>query len=71
MAVGAFKNVAVSELTGSAWLAGFNRSTPNVLDAVTEAVLDAFSLEPISITAFFGPFPFYFWEHFSFTAFAG
>lgn len=38
----AFKNVQVSELTGSAWLAGFNRCEPGILDAVWEAVFGCF-----------------------------
>ena len=44
MMAGAFRNVAVSELTGSAWLAGFQRSTPNLLNAVLEAVFGCFVL---------------------------
>ena len=42
MLLGGFRNVAVSELTGSPWLAGFNRCEPNFLDAVLEAVLGCF-----------------------------
>ena len=42
MLLGAFRNVAASELTGSPWLAGFNRCEPNFLDAVLEAVLGCF-----------------------------
>ena len=42
MLLGAFRNVAVSELTGSPWLAGFNRCEPNFLDAVLEAVFGCF-----------------------------
>lgn len=42
MLLGAFQNVAVSELTGSAWLAGFNRCEPNLLKAVLEAVFGCF-----------------------------
>lgn len=42
MLPGAFQNVAVSELTGSAWLAGFNRCEPNLLKAVLEAVFGCF-----------------------------
>ncbi len=42
MLFGAFRNVAVSELTGSAWLAGFNRCEPNILNAVLEAVFGCF-----------------------------
>ena len=42
MLLGAFRNMAVSELTGSPWLAGFNRCEPNFLDAVLEAVFGCF-----------------------------
>ena len=42
MLMGAFQNAAVSELTGSAWLAGFNRCEPNILKAVSEAVFGCF-----------------------------
>ena len=42
MLIGAFRNVAVSELTGSPWLAGFNRCEPNFLKAVLEAVFGCF-----------------------------
>ena len=42
MLTGAFKNVIVAELTGSAWLAGFNRCEPNWLHAVAEAVFGCF-----------------------------
>lgn len=42
MLLGAFRNVTVSELTGSPWLAGFNRCEPNFLDAVLEAVFGCF-----------------------------
>ena len=42
MMAGAFQNVAVAELTGSTWLAGFNRSIPNLLDAILEAVFGCF-----------------------------
>ena len=42
MLLGTFRNVTVSELTGSPWLAGFNRCEPNFLDAVLEAVLGCF-----------------------------
>ena len=42
MMAGAFRNVAVSELTGSPWLAGFNRCEPNFLGAVWEAVFGCF-----------------------------
>ena len=44
MYLGAFGNVAVSELTGSLWLAGFNRCEPNILDALLEAVFGCFFL---------------------------
>ena len=44
MLLGAFRNVAVSELTGSPWLAGFNRCEPNFVDAVLEAVFGCFFL---------------------------
>ena len=44
MMAGAFRNVAVSELSGSSWLAGFNRSEPNILDAVLEAIFGCFFL---------------------------
>ncbi len=36
MSAGAYKNVIVSELTGSSWLAGFNRCEPYLTDAVLE-----------------------------------
>jgi peptidoglycan/LPS O-acetylase OafA/YrhL len=42
MMMGAFRNVAVSEISGSSWLAGFNRSVPNLLDAVLEALFGCF-----------------------------
>lgn len=42
MYAGLFRNVTVSELTGSAWLAGFNRAEPNLRDAVSEALLGCF-----------------------------
>ena len=42
MLLGAFRNVAVSELTGSPWLAGFNRCEPNFLSAILEAVFGCF-----------------------------
>ena len=42
MLAGAFRNVAVSELTRSPWLAGFNRCEPNLLNAVAEAVFGCF-----------------------------
>ena len=42
MMAGAFRNVAVSELSGSSWLAGFNRSVPSILDAVLEAIFGCF-----------------------------
>ncbi len=42
MMAGAFSNVVVSELTGSPWLAGFNRSEPNLLAAVWEAIFGCF-----------------------------
>ena len=42
MLLGAFRNVAVSELTGSPWLAGFNRCEPNFLNAILEAVFGCF-----------------------------
>lgn len=42
MLLGAYKNVAVAEVTGSAWLAGFNRCEPNMLNAVWEAVFGCF-----------------------------
>lgn len=42
MYAGLFRNAAVSELTGSAWLAGFNRTEPNLKNAVVEAVLGCF-----------------------------
>ena len=44
MLLGAYRNVPVSELTGSAWLAGFNRCEPNVLKAVFEAAFGCFFL---------------------------
>lgn len=44
MYLGAFGNVTVSELTGSLWLAGFNRCEPNILDALLEAVFGCFFL---------------------------
>ena len=42
MLLGAFRNVTVSELTGSPWLAGFNRCEPNFLEAFLEAVFGCF-----------------------------
>ena len=42
MLLGAFRNVAVSEFTGSPWLAGFNRCEPNFLNAILEAVFGCF-----------------------------
>ena len=42
MFVGAFRNTAVSELTGSPWLAGFNRCEPDFLKAVLEALFGCF-----------------------------
>lgn len=42
MMAGAYQNVSVSELTGSFWLAGFNRCVPKVADAVLEAVFGCF-----------------------------
>lgn len=42
MLAGAYQNVAVSELTGSFWLAGFNRCIPKITDAVVEAVFGCF-----------------------------
>ena len=42
MVSGAFWNVEVSELTGSAWLAGFNRCEPKIFGAVWEAVFGCF-----------------------------
>ena len=42
MYIGAFRNVRVSELTGSLWLAGFNRCEPNFLNAILEAVFGCF-----------------------------
>lgn len=39
---GAYANVAASELTGSAWLAGFNRCEPEMLSAVKEALIGCF-----------------------------
>ena len=42
MMAGAFGNVAVSKLTGSPWLAGFNRCEPNLLNAVLEALFGCF-----------------------------
>lgn len=44
MISGAFANVKVSELTGSLWLAGFNRCEPNLLQAVWEALFGCFFL---------------------------
>lgn len=44
MMAGAYENVAVAELTGSAWLAGFNRCEPKLADAVWEAVFGCFFL---------------------------
>ena len=44
MMAGVFRNVAVAELTGSPWLAGFNRCEPNYLKAVWEAVFGCFFL---------------------------
>ena len=42
MMAGAFRNAAVSELTGSPWLAGFNRCEPNLWKAVLEALFGCF-----------------------------
>ena len=42
MLAGAYQNVPVAELTGSSWLAGFNRCEPNLPDAVVEAVAGGF-----------------------------
>lgn len=42
MYAGAFQNAAAAELTGSAWLAGFNRTEPKLWDAVWEAVFGCF-----------------------------
>lgn len=42
MMAGAFRNVTVSELTGSPWLAGFNRCELNFFGAVWEAVFGCF-----------------------------
>ena len=42
MMAGAFRNAAVSEISGSTWLAGFNRSVPDLLDAVFEALFGCF-----------------------------
>lgn len=39
---GAYVNVAASDLTGSAWLAGFNRCEPEMLSAVKEALIGCF-----------------------------
>ena len=44
MMAGAFRNVEVSALTGSSWLAGFNRCEPNFLSAVWEAVYGCFAV---------------------------
>lgn len=44
MLAGAYRNVAAAELTGSAWLAGFNRCEPSPLNAVMEAVFGCFFL---------------------------
>ena len=42
MAMGAYCNVTVAELTASPWLAGFNRCEPNLWNAVWEAVFGCF-----------------------------
>ena len=60
MLFGAFQNVAVSELTGSAWLAGFNRCEPNILDAVLEAVYGCFLLGTNQINGVLWTIPFLF-----------
>ena len=44
MLSGTFRNVVVSELTGSPWLAGFNRCEPSFFKAITEAVFGCFFL---------------------------
>lgn len=44
MMAGLIKNAEVSELTGSAWLANFYRSVPNLWDAVKEAIFGCFFL---------------------------
>ena len=42
MLAGAYKNVEVAQLTGSPWLAGFNRCDANMVQAIIEAVLGCF-----------------------------
>ena len=42
MIFGVYQNVPVAELTGSPWLAGFNRCEPRPLSAVWEAVFGCF-----------------------------
>ncbi len=44
MMAGVYQNVSVSELTGSFWLAGFNRCEPKISEAVAEAVFGCFFL---------------------------
>lgn len=44
MMAGGYQNVSVSELTGSFWLAGFNRCEPKISEAVVEAVFGCFFL---------------------------
>lgn len=44
MMAGVYQNVSVSELTGSFWLAGFNRCEPKISEAVVEAVFGCFFL---------------------------
>lgn len=44
MKAGAFYNVTAAELTGSGWLAGFNRCEPDLLEAVKEALFGCFFL---------------------------
>ena len=44
MMAGAYQNVTVSELTGSLWLAGFNRCKPELLTALSEAAAGCFFL---------------------------
>ena len=60
MLLGAFRNVTVSELTGSPWLAGFNRCEPNFLDAVLEAVFGCFFVGTNQINGVLWTIPFLF-----------
>lgn len=42
MLAGAYKNVEIAQMTGSSWLAGFNRCDANMVQAIIEAVFGCF-----------------------------